>query len=101
MDYNIELDLTHTGFYYLASDKTKSFIDEKVSQKKPLATFALKIPNRTLLNEPLFNKKKESICDQIIQQIVIGLEKTNQSSEADQKQKMQYSVTNVPCFDIC
>ncbi len=37
----------------------------------------------------------------MINQIVIGIEKSNSSSEGDQKQKMQYSVTNVPCFDIC
>lgn len=66
MDYNIELDLTHTGYYYQADAKTKALIDEKVQQKKPLATFALKIPSRTLLNEPLFNKKKEAICDKMI-----------------------------------
>ena len=59
MDYNIQFDLAHTGYYYFTDDETKKFIDEKRSQKSRLATIALKISSRTLLNEPLYNSKKD------------------------------------------
>lgn len=52
MDYNIQFDVVHTGYYYFADDEAKKIIDEKRVQKQRLATFALKISNRTLLNEP-------------------------------------------------
>lgn len=55
INYFVQLDVFHTGFYYYATNDVKSDLDFLRENKKPLARINIKINNYNLLDEKLHN----------------------------------------------
>lgn len=89
----IKIDVCNTGYGHITQDEdVKKIYEEHKEKECPIASFAIKINNRTLIGDPVTNGKKAEIAKKIQSLILKG------SKQA--RQNKNFSFSNLPCFDI-
>lgn len=91
-NYYLRIDICDTGYRCFAKDEIAIQEYEKFSKfMRPLASFAIKINNKSLVGEVLLNGKKHERVMRLRDLLMQGWNKKNDEN---------LSFTNVPCFDL-
>lgn len=70
-NYNIQIEVRHTGFYRLMSNKSKQYVDDVVTNKnKGIASFTIRVRNKNFLNEPIFDDSKDNLASSLSLKII-------------------------------
>lgn len=89
----LRVDVCNTGFSQITKDDSVKKIYEAHRQLCcSVASFAIKINNRTLIGDLVSNQKKSEIAMKIKSLIIKGYEKAKNNKDS--------SFSNLPCFDI-
>lgn len=90
--YYLRLDLCHTGNKYMCQDPVTQELYKKYEEGRcPIASFAIKFKNKTLIGDQLSNGQIKKKVNQLINLIYEGWKRTKKDKQ---------SFTNVPCFDL-
>lgn len=66
MNYHIQIEVRHTGYYNHMKKEIKEKVDSGVrNQNRGIASFAIKIRNENFLGEMIPNINKENFADSI------------------------------------